>query len=179
MNINIVWMHHLTWFYGLRLRRSIQPLFAPQTKNLNFLIASDMCLWLARNANNVFFVSSSISRWMVGGGNIACDLCGKQYGTTSGLRRHRMYNCPLNTEKAPERSCTYCSYTSRRPDMLRTHMNRHKNQVNFDPDETYNDDYSIFVTSSHWDPFCFIQISSCWTRIQFVLSEMCIHTIFK
>lgn len=104
-----------------------------------------------KNINTHFVLSSfSRSRWTAGGGNIACDLCGKQYGTTSGLRRHRMYNCPLNNEKAPERACTYCSYTSRRPDMLRTHMNRHKNQANFDPDETYTDDYSIFVTSSHW-----------------------------
>lgn len=55
-----------------------------------------------------------------------CNLCGRQYNTTSGLRRHKIYNCPYNTEKAPIMLCTYCNYSSRRPDMMRSHIRRHK-----------------------------------------------------
>lgn len=145
----LIYIYDLWFIFG----GASSPFFCT-TWNISFCTIKFIHLVISftrKNINTHFFLSSFYrSRWMAGGGNIACDLCGKQYGTTSGLRRHRMYNCPLNNEKAPERACTYCSYTSRRPDMLRTHMNRHKNQANFDPDETYTDDYSIFVTSSHW-----------------------------
>lgn len=57
-----------------------------------------------------------------------CSPCDKQFRTKSTYKRHRLNNCPFSFEKAPLLLCTEidCNYTSRRPDNLKKHIERHK-----------------------------------------------------